>query len=32
MHEHVETKQHATKCVNEEIKEKIGKYFKTNKN
>ena len=33
-HKHVETKQHATKnqWVNEEIKEEIRKYIKTNKN
>ena len=32
--EHVETKQHATKylCINEEIKEEIRKYLKTNEN
>ena len=33
-HKHVETKQHATKnqWVNEEVKEEIRKYLKTNKN
>ena len=33
-HEHLETKQHATRkyWVNEEIKEEIRKYLKTNEN